>query len=131
MTSKVELQDRWIAALRSGKYEQVPGRLTRLKRTGRGYCCLGVACDIYDPDGWQTKGEVTYLGQKHYLPVKVGNAYGMDTDNPSIEINSQEAASLGLCPVGAVTLSSLNDVHGWTFNKIADFIEKYRDRIFK
>jgi hypothetical protein len=32
----------WVAALRSGKYDQTTGAL----RDGVGYCCLGVLCEV-------------------------------------------------------------------------------------
>lgn len=40
-------RDAWIAALRSGKYQQFSGYL----RFEDGYCCLGVKCDI-DGEKW-------------------------------------------------------------------------------
>ena len=43
-----ELLLKWVAALRSGKYPQ-----TRLKlKDHEGYCCLGVLCDVVNPEGW-------------------------------------------------------------------------------
>lgn len=39
---KAELKQAWVAALRSGKYEQGRHQL----RTGNRYCCLGVLCDV-------------------------------------------------------------------------------------
>ena len=38
----------WIERLKSGDYPKTSGRL----RTGEGYCCLGVACDQFDPNDW-------------------------------------------------------------------------------
>jgi len=37
----------WVAALRSGEYSQTNGWL----QDDNGHCCLGVACDIFIPDG--------------------------------------------------------------------------------
>ena len=34
---------KWIAALRSGEYEQTTGRL----RNGDSFCCLGVLCNVH------------------------------------------------------------------------------------
>lgn len=70
MPTKQEVKEfatRWIAALRSGNYNQCRGRL-RLMVDDKpvGYCCLGVACEVardagiikeYDgkngvPDSW-------------------------------------------------------------------------------
>jgi hypothetical protein len=39
---------RWVAALRSGKYEQGFGCLRRDDR----YCCLGVLCDVAGGGEW-------------------------------------------------------------------------------
>lgn len=39
----------WIKALRSGNYQQGESAL-HLK--GDGYCCLGVACDLFDNTRW-------------------------------------------------------------------------------
>jgi len=40
----------WVQSLESGKYRQT----TTYLRTSNGYCCLGVVCNIIDPNGWQT-----------------------------------------------------------------------------
>lgn len=39
---------RWIKALRDGTYRQARGYL----RTGDGYCCLGVECDLVNSRAW-------------------------------------------------------------------------------
>jgi hypothetical protein len=49
-----ELKAKWLEALRSGKYEQ--GQRS-LKSLDRKYCCLGVLCDIMDPESWSKAGE--------------------------------------------------------------------------
>ena len=36
---------KWLEALRSGKYKQTTGRL----QDSKGFCCLGVACDVLIP----------------------------------------------------------------------------------
>ena len=41
-------QVEWIDALKGNAYEQVEGALQK----DDGYCCLGVLCDLVDPDGW-------------------------------------------------------------------------------
>lgn len=46
------IRTRWADALRSGDYEQTKGSLN----DGKGYCCLGVLCDLYAQDhgtGWE------------------------------------------------------------------------------
>ena len=44
-----ELRDRWVAALRSGRYKQGKWDL----RDGDKFCCLGVLADLVDPEGWE------------------------------------------------------------------------------
>ena len=53
-----EIRDKWIAALRSGKYQQ--GRCTLRDKQNK-FCCLGVLCDITSPEGWKLpKGRKLY-----------------------------------------------------------------------
>lgn len=44
-----EFKAKWVAALRSGEYEQCIGTMRRPDENGRAkYCCMGVACEIVD-----------------------------------------------------------------------------------
>lgn len=104
MKKKVELnpdvKQRWIEALRSGKYEQGQGRL----RDGDRYCCLGVLCEI---EGLVYDGEVYYWegkGTDALVPYGFGRNINLDTD-----IEEQ--------------LAKMND-SGKPFSEIADFIEE-------
>src|SRR6056297_2776684 len=45
-----ETTQKWIDALRSGKYEQ---NISALRSNDNKFCCLGVLCDIYDPTKWR------------------------------------------------------------------------------
>jgi len=38
----------WVAALRSGSYQQTTGSLCHVTSTGQSYCCLGVVADLFD-----------------------------------------------------------------------------------
>lgn len=44
------IKRKWIHALRSGSYKQ--GKYT-LRDIGNNFCCLGVLCDVVDPDRWE------------------------------------------------------------------------------
>jgi hypothetical protein len=44
-----DVKKQWVEALRRGKYEQ--GH-EQLRRDGR-FCCLGILCEIIDPEGWE------------------------------------------------------------------------------
>ena len=67
------LARRWVAALRSERYRQVREHL----RTDLGYCCLGVACDVYRPGRWRrrTDGEWVFLNDNAVLPLGVVDAF--------------------------------------------------------
>lgn len=45
--TREEVYNLWIAALRSGKYKQTKAAL----RDSKGFCCLGVLCDLAAKDG--------------------------------------------------------------------------------
>lgn len=99
-----DFKQRWIAALRSGEYEQ--GTRTLRSKRNR-FCCLGVACDLIEPKDWKIKpGQQFYYwhGMRGALPVLAANAIGLDQ-------NSER------------TLVELNDM-GSPFTKIADWIEE-------
>jgi hypothetical protein len=96
-----EVKEKWVAALRSGDYEQ--GK-SHLRENGK-YCCLGVLCNTVNPDGW--KGDFfVYKGEedRNYLP-------------------SNFLEEVGLEFVAERKLAYSND-QGATFDEIADQIEK-------
>jgi hypothetical protein len=112
-----EFKAKWVAALRSGEYKQGQHRLCREKPTTgeRSFCCLGVAADLVDPNGWvrstddEIGSDITYhhddgLGSGEFSNVYFyfpGYEYAADIDK----------------------LASKNDINGWTFAEIADYIE--------
>ena len=95
-----ELKAKWLKALRSGDYQQSKFTL----RDARGHCCLGVLCDIVDPDAWRTdETHTTGWGNRHYNQVR---GFPFLTDNQSVR------------------LSYLNDKNDLSFEQIAVFIEE-------
>jgi len=48
---------KWLVALRSGDYAQGIGQLRKCNGEPK-YCCLGVLCDLLDPDGWDGEAHV-------------------------------------------------------------------------
>lgn len=93
---------KWVAALRSGKYEQTT---SFLYDNGR-YCCLGVLCEIA---GIQHEGRF-FDGEDNFLPARAKDWIGVFDSDPLIGPNEA---------------SALNDEHGKTFSEIADLIEYY------
>lgn len=117
-----DLQRKWLDALKSGDYKQAKGSL----RTSSGYCCLGVACDIVDPDGWN--GD-KHTGQKSYLPEHVARKLGMNV-KPCVNLSRDEAWGRGDYDDRPVALSWLNDRRDWSFTEIAELIEAHAEEIF-
>jgi hypothetical protein len=98
---------KWVSALRSGKYQQGKGVLRSSDNT---YCCLGVLCDILNPEKWKY--------QKCNLHISMMGWSGETSKLPlptlgEVEMNELEMNEL-IC---------MNDV-GQSFAEIADFIEE-------
>lgn len=112
-----ELKDKWIAALRSGKYKQGVGLLH--DRNHR-FCCLGVLCEVagikaervQDHDAQfmgltpDQKGCYQYEGEMGFLHRKTLQKFGLLASDASI-------------------LAEKND-NGYSFGQLADLI---KDRV--
>lgn len=101
-----ELFNKWVAALRSGEYKQ-----TRLVlQDQNGFCCLGVLCDLLDPEAW---------GQPIEWDVEYFLWKGQSRQVPPLWWNS-------FCPiVEQDQLAKLND-SGTSFREIADYLEEHK-----
>jgi hypothetical protein len=103
-----EIKAKWVAALRSGEYEQ--GH-TYIRNRDNKFCCLGVLCDTLDPTLWAADGGCfSYLGSVANLPDSLQQEF--------------ELGSMGTHPNLDQSLASMND-SGYTFEEIADIIEKH------
>lgn len=120
-----EVKQKWIGALRSGKYEQGSEKL----RSVSGYCCLGVLCDLYAQEHnteWEFRGnEETNLQPQDYwyfdkesefLPESVMN-WAKLFRNPMLRVEDNDE----MFEVNE-EVSTLND-EGYSFSTIADLIE--------
>ena len=120
---------KWIAALRSGEYRQTRDVL----RSHDGYCCLGVACDVYAEETgkgeWKKKSDsVSDFFFKHEygretteLPCDVASWLGLPRENKVAGYNSQ----------GCVMSLVADNDNGNSFVKIADIIESEPGGLFK
>ena len=103
------VKEKWIAALRSGKYKQTTGRLMR----GDGYCCLGVLCQIA-------------VDEK---AVDVHEAFGPDlrwsVGYPLPKVIAWAGQDPNITTYAGWSLSDWNDKRGATFEQIADMIEQH------
>ncbi len=121
MLNETWIRETWLPALRSGEYKKC---LEALK-VNNSYCCLGVACDLYDPLGWKKPDhnpgyELFTTGPGNssvvQLPPSVAHFLGissMGRFEPALEGTNNHTT----------TLAHLNDELRWTFTQIADFIE--------
>ncbi len=117
-----EVKEKWIAALRSGKYEQGQTKLRTLEDT---YCCLGVLCDLAIKEGviedWKLDSVAALNasnvwhadGAHEYLPVSVQKWAGINSENPVLD---DEESSF--------TLADEND-NGASFHTISNLIEEF------
>lgn len=115
---KKKIAEKWVKALRSGKYKQAIGKL---KSVTGGYCCLGVLCNISKKGKWKKmKNEhcLSYLGASGYLPEEVTKWAEMKSLTG--DYFSSPTYKKGLM---RKRLSYQNDV-GKSFKEIADIIEK-------
>ena len=121
------IMEKWVNALRSGKYCKGRGVLTEVKKNGtKNYCCLGVLCELYMEEnnlsiriGPQSSHRsrdrmiVHYAHYDKFLPCEVANWAGM-------------GSLLGESDCGFVSLWKLNDdpKAKRSFKRMADIIEK-------
>lgn len=96
---------KWVIALRSGKYKQTSYRL----QDKYGYCCLGVACDIFIP-----KNKLKIKGK-----FMIGQTPGYQKNSPYWlrKINMELNLLIGK------PLAGLNDKEALSFDEIADVLE--------
>jgi hypothetical protein len=105
---------RWTTALRSGTYQQG----THYLRSGDRFCCLGVACDVFDPEGWSQEPPAGVplfdTGNDVWWHHGVG---GVPTGDVRDRLGLGTSAFTG-------RLIEMND-NGASFAVIADFIDAY------
>lgn len=107
--TKEEIQS-WIAALRSGKYQQTRGTLCELFDDGsKGYCCLGVFLKAVD-------GRILDANKRRWQGIiDGGNGYERFHDFQIFYGDSY---------IDEDTCISWNDAKELTFEEIADNLEK-------
>lgn len=132
----------WLAALRSGRFEQCHGALRSAvdrddEPRAYGYCCLGVAEDargacwnaghsVVAPDvalTYTAPGELT----RRLTDIKTNGSVlsgwgqvwlGVTDSDPSVAIDDEDSGGWSV-----VSLTTLNDDYDWSFARIADAVE--------
>ena len=98
-----KLKQRWVAALRSGKYQKGE---RYLRPSDQRFCVLGVLADVDEPGGWRrTAGEFWLHTGSYTVPSK------------------SLLKKWGLPKSTSDCLTRMND-RGYSFAKLADYIER-------
>lgn len=120
-----ELKSKWVAALRSGNFQQGTGRLLR---DGK-YCCLGVLCSVA---GAQWGDWPDDAGERRWADDLVPLADGvLLSDEENSELNAEALRRFGIAGDTESRLIAMNDgqklhevqFHEHSFHEIADWIE--------
>jgi len=103
--------ERWIKALRSGKYQQA----TACLRDSTGFCCLGVACDISKKGKWEFETYIEGKNREQFvLSKRVKNHFGLQDVSGRFSYRNNVKGALAV----------LNDDKKYSFDQIADFLEQ-------
>lgn len=119
-----QIKEQWVAALRSGEYQQTRTVL----HDSEGFCCLGVLADLYLKEvgkKWDVIAEDCFtfpMFNEEVLPNEVMDWADLSWDNPEVTVErfSPIAGQNVSCNV---PLSDLNDTDH-NFKMIAALIEE-------
>lgn len=133
-----EARKEWVKALRSGEYEQCQSYLSLREGDKTGYCCLGVACEVYNKLNPENQVEKTsrdlfasnilnvikedghislYDNECYCLPKKVAEWLNVTTDGDfKRAVVSDDSSQYW-------SLIAVND-SGFMFTTIANIIEQ-------
>lgn len=138
-----EIKEKWLTALRSGKYSRGENYLKQVVNETAKHCCLGVLCEIYMQEtskgqwsGKEGRGQVfianisddSYDSSFTVLPFKVREWAGISDGNASFEADETDKKRLKeMSAIGAANaLSGVNDKSkAADFSEVIPFIEKY------
>lgn len=121
-------KQKWVKALRSGKYQQGEGSLRKTSSCFTGgeedkeenkFCCLGVLCDIVEPKKWK----LMTPGGDHWMNGNAPNI-GFPRDELQAKLGLDKLDKRSDTETVAQKLAIMND-DGKSFNVIADWIEKH------
>lgn len=116
---KKEIKEKFLTALRSGEYEQTKGRL----KNGNCFCALGVLCDLFIKEHkfaeWEEDSITVFPDSikqeifSYQTPRQVDEWAEFSEDTAIYD--KQGVLS---------SIIELNDDYGYTFEEIAELIEK-------
>ena len=109
-----ETKDKWVAALRSGKYSQGTHCLVNsVESLGSAFCCLGVLCEV--------------MGAQRAEGYRQGHQRGYMFPSPDDGTLQRYTTTLPFSIMHETLQQQLmvfNDDYNWTFDQIASWIEE-------
>lgn len=123
---KADIKAKWVAALRSGQYEQTDSAL----RNDDSYCCLGVLCDIYSQETgvvWEPDffPKFTMHGNDNVLPMEVRRWADLPHEHGAyVAVSKRYDEGEETTVFHSPSLTELNDQWQYDFRQIADVIEE-------
>lgn len=109
-----ELKEKWVSALRSGKYKQGTCSFRNKEKDGsENYCCLGVLADVIDPTAWKLS-----------LEYDTWNWFFANDRHDNAAFSSEPLDKAGMTDTEQWVLIRMNDREDTTFAEIADYIEE-------
>lgn len=130
MKLRPEFKERWLKALLSGEYEQTQKTLRgRSSSGGDGFCCLGVACDVFKKEiGGDWAGSVFEVGRNQWdtmpdeelMQLAFDSTEGEDWDDDAYNLAQDAFDRLAGCNDGSTDESR----RGMTFEEIATVIKE-------
>lgn len=112
--TKKEILQKWVKALKSGKYVQ---GVNKLRSNKDEFCCLGVLCDVYAKEcnggRWEDQ---TYYGLKTFVITD-------NSESDAYSLPNGLSKALGIDSKFESRLIDMNDEEGADFIQIAEFIE--------
>lgn len=106
---KTDIKENWVAALESDKYKQAKGSL---RSPDDRFCCLGVLCDIIDPEVWE----------RHYGDTPAGGWWSYNANTSAL--NKGLLSKIDMDPRDQWKLIEKND-QGDSFRQIAQWIRDH------
>ena len=119
-----EFKAAWLAALRSGEYKQGKYALN----SDRGFCCLGVACDVAMKMGLVQADWVKLSRQPEnalaFMEKGDSTDYGLGLPpNFAVRAMFADGEVHAFITGDHASFAALNDQQGLTFAQLADIIE--------
>lgn len=117
---------KWVKALRSGKYKQGFCQLRR----GDSYCCLGVLCEVLKVPKKQHRVERGFSVGRGYSYGTSDYSHAGQLPGVAMELSGikSEFGSIRF-PKGVISLATLNDNRKRSFKHIAAYIERNWEKL--